>query len=132
MADGAIEYDPRWHKEIGEKVAEHDHTLRGGDDPGLIERVRTVEGILAKADQIAKEERDERRANRFQVRLAAFVGVCSLVGLLIMAVLDHTVWKPMPIYMGTTSTTTLTDTGSRTTTLNTKQGTATPDTAKPR
>ena len=122
MADSAVEvYDPRWHREIGDKVSQHSHTLYGDDDPGLIERVRTIEGILANQDEVAKEERAERRSNHFQVRLAAFVGVLSLAGLLIMAVLDHTILKRPSAYSGSNSITTTTDTGSRTTTLNTKQ-----------
>ena len=99
MSDEAViqaGFNAHWHQEIEDKVEGHDRMLRGGDDPGLNERVRIIERILEKQDEVAEADRVERKQNRFQYRLAGYIGVLSLAGLLIMAILDHTVWKPVP------------------------------------
>lgn len=102
-------FDVRWHREIDDKVRDHDYTLRGNGEPGLKEQVRAIQAYVD--DRVEREKRaaDEERANHFQYKLAAWAGGLALAGLLFMSVLDHTVWKtgpPPPVALTTTTTTT--------------------------
>lgn len=122
MLDGG--YDARWHQRIEEQVEDHDEKLRGNGEKGLMERTATIEEYIAgqvKREEEEKKTREERekeaRSNRTLYKIAAFSGSLALLGLLVMSVFDHTVWKPAaaPVTPVVVQQTTTTDTTSTTT-----------------
>lgn len=109
----SVGYDARWHKELEEKVNGLDKKLRGNGEKGLMERVSTIETYVG--SQIEREK--EKRADRLQYKIAGWAGFLALAGLLIMSILDHTIWKPatVPSTPVVVQQTTTTDTTSTTT-----------------
>ena len=62
--------------------------------------------------QVWKEEREERKADRKQMKYVTWAGGLALCGLLFINILDHTIWKTnvvqQTITSGPSSTTTMT------------------------
>lgn len=91
-AECGVGYDARWHEEINDKVNDHDERLRGNGKKGLMERVSVIETYIS-----AQIERDkEKRTDRLQYKVAVIAALLALIGLLIIGILDHTAWKPVP------------------------------------
>lgn len=104
----AVSFDERWHREIDEMVKGHDEAIRGNGEPGLKEIVRNL--VTYENGRKSREEQEaaDKKSARTQYRVAAFAGVLALAGLLVMSVLDHTVWKKEPVIVPVAVTTTTT------------------------
>jgi hypothetical protein len=116
------EFDARWHSGIDRKVASLMEDVKGNGEKGLKERVNNIERYVDDSIEREKErarraedEAKDRRSTRTMYGVAAFGAVLALMGLLVMAILDHTLWKPAPQIVQQTVTTTDSTTSSKTT-----------------
>ena len=119
-------WDSRWHQEIDDLVKDFDQKFRGNGSKGLIARTELIESYIASQVEREKEEKKsleerekEAKSNRTQYKIMAYTGVITLIGLLILSIFDHTMWKhadapaPPPVVVQQTTTTDTTSTTTK-------------------